>query len=81
MKTYEYVEIQTGGGKPQAILPVNAETKTAFDAGETFGTIGAINKLGEQGFRLLEGTFYNGGSGMAIGGANVAYYMVRENEA
>jgi hypothetical protein len=73
---FEYVMIELQQGTVSSVLPDTPETKTAFDAAKNGTPIDAINKLGESGWRLLEGTVISGPTSFA--GAFATIFMYRE---
>ena len=74
----EYVKISTSNGQVHTVEPMNAETKTALEAGRKQGgtIVDTINKMAESDFRLLEGTAPV--TECSFEGANVTVFMYRE---
>jgi len=75
-QTFEYVMIHLEQGTVSSRLPETPETITAFEAAQKGTPIDAINKLGENGWRLLDGTVVSGATSFA--GAFVTIFMYRE---
>jgi hypothetical protein len=53
---FEYLTITILKGQVYKIEPQRADTESAMEAAKTDGIAGALNKLAEYGFRLLEGS-------------------------
>jgi hypothetical protein len=73
---FEYVMIELQQGTVSSILPESPETRTAFEAAQNGTPISAINKLAENGWRLLDGTVISGPT--SFGGAFATIFMYRE---
>jgi hypothetical protein len=69
------IELQQG--TVSSVLPDTPENKTAFEAAQKGTAIDAINKLGESGWRLLEGTVISGPQ--SLGGTFATIFMYRES--
>jgi hypothetical protein len=73
----EYVTISfTSGSRGQnvQISPKSSDTDTAVEAAKNEGLAGALNKLAECGYRLLEGTVLN----QNLAAAEGTLFMYRE---
>jgi hypothetical protein len=75
VKPLEFVMIELQQATVSSVTPDTPETKTAFEAAQNGTPVDAINKLGESGWKLLEGTVISGPTSLA--GAFATIFMYR----
>jgi len=75
-QSLEYVMIELQQGTVSSVLPVTPETRTALEAASHGTPIDAINKLGETGWRLIDGTVISGPT--SLSGVFATIFMYRE---
>jgi hypothetical protein len=74
--SFEYVCISMAAGGVDVVSPENPDTRTALEAGQQDGLMAAVNKMAEDGYKLLDGTSLVLNS--SLSGANLAVFMYRE---